>query len=112
MDLVDEQHVARLEIGQDGGHVAASHQCRPRGDPKAGPHLARYNPSQSGLSEARGTCEQHMVHRLLATPGRFEDYLELVPQELLADEVKKPLRAYPDLEGAVAVEWCRLFPAH
>jgi len=53
-----------------------------------------------------------MVHRLLATPGRFEDYLELVPQELLADEVRKPLRAYPDLEGAVAVEWCRLFPAH
>ena len=39
VDLVDEQDVARLEVGQDGGHVAAAHERRPGGDPQTGPHL-------------------------------------------------------------------------
>ena len=53
VDLVDEEHVAGLKVGQDRRHVAAAHERRPGGDPEAGAHLAGHDARQRRLSEAR-----------------------------------------------------------
>ena len=53
MDLVDEEDVALLEVGQQGGQVARPGQHRPRGDPEPDAHLGGHDAGQRGLARAR-----------------------------------------------------------
>ena len=57
VDLVDEEDVALVEVGQDGGQVARPLQRRPAGDPQAHAHLGGHDPGQGGLPQARGAGE-------------------------------------------------------
>jgi hypothetical protein len=57
VDLVDEQHVARLQIGQDRGEVAGAHQQRAGGGAEANPQFARHDLRERGLAEARRAVE-------------------------------------------------------
>jgi hypothetical protein len=65
MDLVDEQHVARLEIRDDGDEVARLLQRRAGGRAHAGVHLVRDDVRERGLAEAGRTEEQHVIERSL-----------------------------------------------
>ena len=64
MDLVDEQHVARLQIGQQRGEIAGALDHRARGGAEADPQLARDDLRQRRLAEAGRPEEQHVVERL------------------------------------------------
>ena len=66
VDLVDEQHVARLERGQDRGEVALALERRPgdRADP--GAELLADDVREARLAEPGRACEQHVVERLSA----------------------------------------------
>ena len=53
VDLVDEEDVALLEVGEQGGQVAGPDQHRPRGDPQPDAHLGGHDAGQRGLAQAR-----------------------------------------------------------
>ena len=93
MDLVDEQHVARLEIGELGGEVAGLGDHRPRGGAEVDAELARDDLRQRRLAQPRRADEQHVVERLAARLRRFDEHLEIGARRLLAGEVGERLRA-------------------
>ena len=66
VDLVDEQHVGVLEVGQQRGEVAGLGDHRAGGGAEADPHLARDDLRQRRLAEPGRAEEQHMVDRLAA----------------------------------------------
>jgi len=65
MDLVDEQHIACFEVGQDRSHVPRTFQRRARGHHDPGLQLIGDDPGQRGLSEPRRTRQQYMVEGTL-----------------------------------------------
>ena len=77
VDLVDEQHVAVFEIGEECCEVASL------GDHRAGrcaeihAELARNDLGERGLAEARGSGEQHMVERLAPSARRLDEHFEV-----------------------------------
>ena len=92
MDFVDEQHVARLEIGELRGEVARLGDHRPGGRAEIDAELARDDLRQRRLAEAGRADEQHMVERLAARLGRFDEHLEVFARRLLAGEIGQHLR--------------------
>ena len=64
VDLVDEQHVAVVEVGEDGGEVAGAFERGPARDAQADVHLGGHDPRERGLAEAGRTGEQEVVDRL------------------------------------------------
>jgi hypothetical protein len=66
MDLIDEEDVVGLQVGQDGRKVAGAFEGRPRGHPEVDALLDRDDPGQGGLSQAWRAREQNVVQRPLA----------------------------------------------
>ena len=92
VDLVDEQHVAVFEVGQQRGQVAGLGDHRARGGAEADAQLARHDLGQRGLAEARRAGEQHVVERLAARLGRLDEDAQVGARLLLADELGQDLR--------------------
>lgn len=86
MDLVDEQHVAFFEIGEQGSEIARFGNDRARGRAKADAHFARYDLRQRGLAEPRRAEQQHMIERLGPAPRRLDEHAQIVARRRLADE--------------------------
>ena len=99
VDLVDEQHVAVVEVGEDGGEVAGAFECGTAGDAQADVHLLGDDARQRGLAEAGRTGEEEVVGRLPATTRRAEEDLELLLQPRLADELVESPGPEGDLLG-------------
>ena len=92
VDLVDEQDVAVLEVGQQGGEVARLGDHRARGGAEADPHLAREDSGERGLAEPGRAEEQDMVERLAARFGGVDEDAQILARALLADEFVEALR--------------------
>ncbi len=92
VDLVDEQHVVRLERRQDRCHVALALQRRAGDgvDPRA--HLVGDDVREAGLAKARRARQQHVVARLTATARGLEVDRQLPDHPRLAEELGEPLR--------------------
>ena len=90
VDLVDEQHVALVEAGEDGGQVAGPLQGRTRGDVQPGPHLDGHDGGQGGLAQTRRTGEQQVVDGLASPAGRLQDDGQVLLQLALAHELVEP----------------------
>ena len=74
VDLVDEEHVAVVEVGEDGGEVAGALERGAAGDAQADVHLGGDDPRQRGLAQARRSGEQQVVGGLApAARGGEED---------------------------------------
>ncbi len=93
VDLVDEQHIARLQIGQDGGQVAGLLNDRAGGCAETHAEFAGHDLGKGCLAEARWPVQQHMVQSFAAGTGRFDEDGEVLPAAFLADEVGQDLRA-------------------
>ena len=105
VDLVDEQDVVRLQVGEQRREVARPLEHRPRGLLEADAELVRDDVRERGLAEARRAEDQHVIERLAAVArGRDED-LHLRLHGRLADVVGerlRPHRAVVDLFLALA----------
>ena len=64
MDLVDEQHLAGHEVGEDRRHLSAVLDGRSRGEANLDAELLGHDRRQGCLSEARRTVEQKMIGSL------------------------------------------------
>ena len=75
MDLVDEQYVARFEVGELRGKVARLGDHRPGGRAEIDSKFARNDLRQRRLAEAGRADEQHMVERLATRFGALDEHL-------------------------------------
>ncbi len=91
MDLVDEQDVAVLEVGQKRGEIARLGDHRARSGAETNAHLAREDSGERGLAEARRAVEQDMVERLSATLRCVDEDAQVLARALLADELVEAL---------------------
>ncbi len=98
MDLVDEEHVARLERGEDRGDVPLPLERRSRDGADADAELLVHDVREARLAEAGRPDEQQVVERLAARRGGRERDAELLLDPVLADEVAEPARAERLLE--------------
>ena len=78
MDLVDEQNVARLEIGQERGEIAGALDDRAGGGAELDAQLARDDLRQRRLAETGRAREQHVIERLAALLGRRDEDAQIV----------------------------------
>jgi hypothetical protein len=92
VDLVDEQHVPRLEVGQERREIARPLEHGPRGLPEVDAELVREDVRQRGLAEAGRPEQQHVVERLAALPGGGDEDRELLADLLLPDVFVEPAR--------------------
>ena len=91
MDLVDEEDVAGVEIGQQGRQVPGLLDGGAGGDPDIDPHLVGDDPRQGGLAQARGAVEQHVIQGLIPAEGRLDVDRQILLGLLLAGVVPQGL---------------------
>ncbi len=106
MDLIDEQDVALIDVGEDGGEIAGSLDGWAAGGVDIHAQLAGDDVGERGLAQAGGPVKQDVVRRFLALVGSREQDGEVVLDLRLADVLVKLARAQRRLDG-VLVE--RLF---
>ena len=87
VDFVDEENIARFEIGQKGRKVSGLGDDRAGGGAETDAHLARENLSERRLAEAGRPGEQNMVQRITAIAGGGNEDLEVGLGCLLAGKV-------------------------
>ena len=93
VDLIDEQHIALLQIGEQGGKVTGLLDGRAAGDADLHPHLVGDDAGQGGLAQARRAVEQDVVHRFAAPLGGFQINFQVLFDFFLSDVVLQMLRA-------------------
>ena len=92
MHLVDEQHVAVVEVREDGGEIAGPFERRPARGVEARAHLVGDDAGQARLAEPGRAGEQHVVDGLAALFGRGQHDLEVLAQAGLTDELPEVAR--------------------
>ncbi|MNE74402.1 hypothetical protein D3C80_1704800 [compost metagenome] len=93
MNLVDEQHVARLEIGQQRRQVARALQHRAGSTLDRHTHFLGDDVGQGGLAQPRRPEDQRMVEGFPAPLGGLDEQLHLLAHARLADIVGQAQRA-------------------
>jgi hypothetical protein len=110
VDFVDEEHVARVEVGQQAGQVARLVQHGTRRDAQLRPHLVGDDIRQRRLAQSRRSVQQHVVQRVAAHERRLDEDAEVLDDLVLSREVLELLRADPVLEFEVAL--CIAYDRH
>ena len=64
VDLVDEQHIVFVEIGQQCGQISGFFNGRAGGNADVNPHLVGNDACQRSLAQTGRTVQQHMIQRL------------------------------------------------
>ena len=101
VDLVDEQHLPRIEVGEDGGEVAGALEDGSGGGAQGRSHLAGDDVGEGRLAEAGGAEEEDVVERLAALAGGADEHPQVVDDLLLPDVLLEPLRAQRRLDPEV-----------
>ena len=78
VDLIDEEHIARFEIGEDGGQVAGSLDDRPRGGLDVDPQFGGDDVGKGGLAQARRAVEKDVIERFSPSPGGIDEDPQVV----------------------------------
>ena len=85
VDLVDEQHVAFVEIGQDGGQVPGPLDRRAGDRPDRDLHLVGDDVRERRLAQSGRAAEQDVIQHVVALLGRFQRDPQRLLGALLAD---------------------------
>ena len=85
VDLVDEQHFALAEIGEDRREVARLLEHRARGRADRHAELVGDDVGERRLAEPGRAVEQHVIERLAALPRRGDRDLQVLADAVLAD---------------------------
>ena len=93
VDLVDEQDVAGLQVGQQRGEIAGTLEHRPGSTLDGNAHFLGDDIRQGRLAQPRRTEDQRMVERLLAAARGMDEQLHLLAHAGLADVVGQLQRA-------------------
>ncbi len=95
VNLVDEQHLAVAEVGENAREIAGLLEHRTRRRPDGHAELVADDIRQRRLAKAGRTVEQHVIERLAALLRRRDRHLEVLADAVLADVVVEDARAQP-----------------
>ena len=98
VDLVDEQHVVRLEVGEQRREIAGALEHRTGGLAQVDAELVRDDVRQRRLAESRRAEQQHVVERFLALARRLDEDRQLAADLLLPDVFVEQPRAQRALD--------------
>ena len=101
MNLVNEQHVSGVQVGENGGQVAGALNGRAGGDADVLAHFGGHNAGQGGFAKARRAVEQHVIQRVVAGQRRLNVDAQAVLHGLLAHIIPQGVGAQALLHGAV-----------
>ena len=99
VDLVDEQHVALVEVREHRGEIAGPFDGRAGRDVQAHAELGGDDVGQRGLAQAGRSGEQEVIGRLPSARGRLEDDRQVLSDLGLPDELGQVTRPQTDLVG-------------
>ena len=85
MDLVHEEDVPLVEVGEHGHQVPGLFDGGAGGDAHVHAHLVGDDGGQGGLAQARGPVEQHVVQGLVTQLCGIDEDLQIALGLLLAD---------------------------
>ena len=85
MNFVDKQHVALVQIGQQGREIPRPFQGGAGGDAEIDPHLRRNNGRQGGFAQAGRAVQQHVIQGLATNLGRVDKDRQVILDLFLAD---------------------------
>ena len=95
VDLVEDEHLALGEAGQDGREVTGVLDRRPAGDAQRRLHLGRDDHREGGLAQARRAAEQDVVGHPATAAGRLEHQAEAEMPEAIAAQRLRNQHAGP-----------------
>ena len=98
MDLVDEEHVALAERGEDRGHVALPFERGAGGAAQADAELLADDVGEARLAETGRPDQEEVVEGLAARSRRLERDCKLFLDPLLGDELVEAARPERALE--------------
>ena len=104
VDLVDEEDLAVVEGGQEGGEVARPLDHGAGGALDRHAELDRDHVGEARLADAGRAEEQHVVEGLAARAGGLDRDAEVRDHLRLADVLVEAPRAQRDLEAEVVVD--------
>ena len=99
MDLIDEEDVVGLEVGQQRGEVAGALEHRPRSLTQIDSKLVGDDVRERRLAQARRTEKQHVVERFLSFSCRFDEDRKLPANLFLPDVLVERTRAQRPLHN-------------
>ena len=103
VDLVEEEHLALAQVGEDGGEVALDLQRGAGGLLEADVELVGDDGGQGGFAQAGRAEEEHVIEGFAAGFGGFERDGQLLLGFGLADELAQPAGAQLELEALLFV---------
>ena len=92
VDLVDEQDVARFEVGENRGEVAGALDGGPARGTDAHAELVGDDLRQRRLAQAGRSRQQQVVERLVALPCRLDQDRQVLLHPRLAEVLVEPPR--------------------
>src|SRR2546425_8583622 len=98
MDLVDEEDVAVLQVGEDRGERALVLDRRAGRRADVDTHLVRYDVGERRLPQPGRPCDQDVFDRLVAAARRRDQDLQVRLDAILADELGEATRAQAPFE--------------
>ena len=109
MYLIDEQHILRLQGGEDAGQVARLIQHGAAGNLEAYAQLISDDVGERRLTQTRRAVQQRMIQRLAAIAGSLHEDLQVLHHLRLSRKILKVQRAQGILEvrGAALPAVCR-----
>jgi hypothetical protein len=93
VDLVDEEDLVLLQVGEHGGEVARLLDHRPGGRAHRHAELVADHVGERRLAEAGRAVEQDVIERLGAASRGGDRHLQVVADAILADVVVERARA-------------------
>src|SRR5262249_26505932 len=93
VNLVDEQDVALLEIGEQRCEIAGLGNDGARGGTEVHAEFARHDLGERGLAEARRADEQDVTECLADHPRGLDEHARIAARLRLADEIVELQRA-------------------
>jgi hypothetical protein len=97
VDLVDEQDLVPLQVGEHRREIARLLDDRPGGGAHRHAHLIADHVSQRRLAESRRAVQEYVIERFIAAARRGDRHMEIVADAILADVFVERARAQPRL---------------
>ena len=93
MDFVNEQHVVRLQIGEQTREVGGLVEHGAGGHLDAGAQLVGDDVGERGFAQAGGAMQQHVVEGVAALLGGGHEHLQVFENLVLPRKVVETKRA-------------------
>ena len=92
MHLIDKQHVAGIQVGEQRCQITGLFNGRTAGNAQVHAQLIGDDAGQGGFTQAGRAIEKHMIQCFAPLPGRFNKHRQILFGFVLSDIFRKGSR--------------------